>query len=113
MEALALRKRGWSISAIARHLGRDRRTVRAYLSGERVPGRWRSAKPDPFEVVKAYVRQRLAEDPQLLATVLFDAVKSLGYGQGCVRFVRKIGKRQLRPSCAACGAEVTGPVTCP
>ena len=38
VEAHALRKRGWSISAIARHLGRDRKTVRSYLNGERVPG---------------------------------------------------------------------------
>lgn len=35
--AQALRRRGWSISAIARHLGYDRKTIRAYLSGERPP----------------------------------------------------------------------------
>ena len=38
VEAHALRNRGWTISAIARHLGRDRKTVRAYINGERVPG---------------------------------------------------------------------------
>jgi transposase len=38
VEAHALRRRGWSISTIARHLGVDRKTVRAYLNGERVPG---------------------------------------------------------------------------
>ena len=38
IEAHALRKKGWSITAIARHLGRDRKTVRAYLNGDRVPG---------------------------------------------------------------------------
>jgi transposase len=38
VEAHALRQRGWSISAIARHLGIDRKTVRAYLNGDRVPG---------------------------------------------------------------------------
>ena len=32
VEVHALRRRGWSISAIARHLGRDRKTIRAYLS---------------------------------------------------------------------------------
>ena len=32
VEVHALKLRGWSISAIARHLGRDRKTVRAYLS---------------------------------------------------------------------------------
>ena len=34
VEAHALRQRGWSISAIARHLDRDRKTVRAYLNGQ-------------------------------------------------------------------------------
>ena len=38
MEIEALKKRGWSISAIARHLGRDRKTIRAYLAGDRQPG---------------------------------------------------------------------------
>ncbi|MGH2557409.1 MAG: helix-turn-helix domain-containing protein, partial [Actinomycetota bacterium] len=38
VEAAALRNRGWSISAIARHLKRDRKTIRAYLNGERQPG---------------------------------------------------------------------------
>jgi IS30 family transposase len=28
VEVHALRERGWSVSAIARHLGRDRKTVR-------------------------------------------------------------------------------------
>jgi len=38
VEAQALYARGWTKSAIARHLGVNRRTVRAYLQGERVPG---------------------------------------------------------------------------
>ena len=43
VEADALFKRGWSISAIARHLGRDRKTVRAIsdrgaLAGGAPPG---------------------------------------------------------------------------
>jgi IS30 family transposase len=32
MEAKALKKQGWSIAAIARHLNRDRKTIRASLS---------------------------------------------------------------------------------
>ena len=39
VEAHVLRERGWSVSAIARHLKRDRKTVRAYLAGQRQPGR--------------------------------------------------------------------------
>ncbi len=34
MEIFALHGRGWSVSAIARHTGRDRKTVKAYLAGE-------------------------------------------------------------------------------
>ncbi|WP_446044955.1 hypothetical protein [Streptomyces olivaceus] len=34
MDAHALRRQEWTISAIARHLGRDRKTIRAYLNGE-------------------------------------------------------------------------------
>jgi transposase len=47
LDAHALRRQGWSISAIARHLGRDCKTVRAYLSGERVPHQRRQG-PDAF-----------------------------------------------------------------
>ena len=47
VEANALFKRGWSISAIARHLECDRKTVRSYLSGERTAGVRRSSQPDP------------------------------------------------------------------
>ncbi|MET8997112.1 helix-turn-helix domain-containing protein [Amycolatopsis sp. Hca4] len=37
VEAQARCEQGWSIGAIARHLGRDRKTIRRYLSGERAP----------------------------------------------------------------------------
>jgi hypothetical protein len=47
VEAQALRKRGWSVSAIARQLGRDRKTVRAYLSGQREPGKREPGKREP------------------------------------------------------------------
>jgi transposase len=47
VEVHALRERGWSIAAIARHLDRDPKTIRAYVRGERTPGRRRSAA-DPL-----------------------------------------------------------------
>ncbi|MFF2628636.1 hypothetical protein ACFVUN_23030 [Kitasatospora griseola] len=64
MDAHALRRQGWSISAIARHLGRDRKTIRAYLNGERVPEH-RAQLPDAFVPFMDYCRQRLADDPHL------------------------------------------------
>ena len=64
VEAHALRKQGWSISAIARHLDRDRKTIRAYLNGQREPGvRRPAAEGDPFDGFEAYVRQRFVDDP--------------------------------------------------
>ena len=55
VEAHALRQRGWSISAIARHLNRDRKTVHAYLDGQRQPGRRATSTPDPLERFEAYL----------------------------------------------------------
>ena len=49
VDAHALRKRGWSISAIARHLGHDRKTIRAYLNGDRVAGVRAPAGEDRFD----------------------------------------------------------------
>ncbi len=75
VEAHALRERGWTISAIARHLGRNRETVRAYLIGERMPGVRAPAGPDVFGEYAAYCGQRFADDPHLFATTLFDEVR--------------------------------------
>jgi transposase len=102
VEAQALRKRGWTISAIARHLGRDRKTVRAYLAGEREPGRRKPAGRDNFPVIEEYCRIRLAQDPHLQATALFEEIAGLGYGGGYSSFTRAVRDRRLRPHCEPC-----------
>jgi transposase len=102
VEADALFKRGWTVSAIARHLGRDRKTIRSYLSGERTPGVRRSAVPDPLEQYRGYVVARFADDPHLWASALFDEVVPLGYGSSYVSFARQIRQAGLRPHCEAC-----------
>jgi transposase len=102
VEAHALRKRGWSYSAIARHLGRDRRTVTAYLNGEREPGRRRRSAPDSLERFVPYLRERFAEDPHVWASALFDEVVALGYDRSYPHFVRQVRGRALRPHCEAC-----------
>jgi transposase len=81
VEAAALRKQGWSISAIARHLGRDRKTIRAYLTGAREPGTRKRATPDPFAPFIPYITTRLQEDPPRLPTR--PARKSSGTGWSC------------------------------
>jgi transposase len=102
IDAHALRRQGWTISAIARHLGRDRKTIRAYLADERVAGQREPAGPDPFEPFVDYVRARLAEDPHLWAVTLFDEVVELGYDRSYPTFTRQIRDRGLRPHCEPC-----------
>lgn len=102
VEIAALRKQGWSISAIARHVGRDRKTVRAYLSGAREPGVRESSARDPLERVEPYVRQRLRDDPHVWATVLFTEAKELGFDRSYPTFTRLVRERGLRPHCEPC-----------
>jgi len=104
MEISALRKRGWSISAIARHVGRDRKTVRAYLAGERTPGVRAHAGEDHFGRFEPYVRQRLVDDPHVWATVLFEEIVKLGFDRSYQSFTRQVRARGLRPHCEPCSA---------
>ncbi len=90
IDANALHRQGWTISAIARHLGRDRKTIRTYLAGERVAGIRKPAGEDPFEPFVDYVRERLTEDPHLWAVTLFDEVTGLGYDRSYPSFTRQI-----------------------
>ncbi len=102
VEIHALRKRGWSYSAIARHAGLSRNTVKAYLRDGRRPGERRRAVEDHFERYQAYVTERLREDPHVWASALYDEVRALGYEQSYVTFVREVRRRRLRPRCEAC-----------
>jgi len=88
----ALRRQGWTISAIARHLGRDRKTIRAYLNG-RQAGVCAPAGPDQFAVFVDYCRERLIEDPHLWAATLFDEVTALGYDRAYSTFTRQLRAR--------------------
>jgi transposase len=102
VDAHALHRRGWSISAIARHLGHDRKTIRAYLRGDRVAGQRARSAPDGFEAFVGYCRERLAEDPHLWASTLFDEVLDLGYDRSYPSFTRQLRTRGLRPACEPC-----------
>lgn len=108
VEVHALRKRGWSIAAIARHTGRDRKTVRDYLSGKRTPG-VRVRPPDPFEPFVGYVTARLTEDPHLWARTLLDELEELGFGLSYQSLTRNIRARNLRPVCQVCRTAVNRP----
>jgi len=97
----ALRRQGWTISAIARHLGKDRKTIRAYLSGREAGVRARS-RPDPFDPFAAYCAARLADDPHLWASALFDELLELGYDRSYPTMTRQLRARGLRPACEPC-----------
>jgi transposase len=104
VEVTSLRKRGSTISAIARHVGHDRKTVRSYLSVEREPSVRERAKPDVFDRFEPYVRQRLVDDQHVWGTTLFDEVVALGYDRSYQTFTRKLRERDLRPHCEPCSA---------
>src|SRR5579859_151297 len=102
VEVMSFAKRGWSISAIARHLGLNRRTVRAYVRQQRQPGQRQRWQPDVFEPYAEYVRIRLGDDPHVWATVLYDEVVDLGYERSYQRFTHELRRRGLRPVCPDC-----------
>ncbi len=110
VDAHALRTRGWTISAIARHLGHDRKTIWAYLSGGRSAGVRQRAGHDPFDRFEAYVRARLTEDPHVWATVLFDEIVALGFDRSYPIFTRHLRRRNLRPHCEPCAPAKHRPV---
>jgi len=95
----ALRKRDLSIAAIVRHLGHDRKTIRAYLNGECSAGVRASAGDDMFAAFVDYYRERLLEDPHLWAATLFDEVTALGFDRSYPTFTRQLRNRGLRPRC--------------
>ncbi len=102
VEADALFKRGWKISAIARHLGRDRGTITNYLTAKTQPGIRRPAGPEPLAAFAPYIAARFADDPHLWATALFDEVVAMGYDRAYPSFSRQLRLAGLRPHCEAC-----------
>jgi transposase/uncharacterized protein YjeT (DUF2065 family) len=100
VEIVALYRRGWSVSAIARHTGRDRKTVRAWLRGER--DREARRGPGPLEPFRDYIAQRLGDDPHLDATVLLRELRPLGFERSYPTLTRELRRLELRPVCEVC-----------
>jgi transposase len=99
VEIHALARRGWSVSAIARHTGRDRKTVRKYL---KAMGPSREPEPSCLEPFRHYLSARFADDVHVDGTVLFREVSELGFDRSHVTFVRQLRLLGLRPRCEAC-----------
>jgi transposase len=99
VEIHALARRGWSVSAIARHTGRDRKTVRRYLAG---PAPLREPATSCLEPFRDYLTARFVDDAHVDGTVLHREVTDLGFDRSYVTFVRQLRLLGLRPRCEAC-----------
>jgi transposase len=101
VEIHALHARGWSLSAISRHTGRDRKTVAKYVKAEE--GAARRERPascvGPFG---SYVTARFVDDPHLPAVTLHEELTAAGFTRSYPTFVRELRRLQLRPLCLVC-----------
>lgn len=65
-----LRQKGWTITAIARETGFDRKTIRKYLNAETVPqSAQRMKKGSILDPYKPYVLERIKEGTNQLCGV--------------------------------------------
>jgi transposase len=101
VEIHALARRGWSVSAIARHAGRDRKTIAKYLAGQ---GPSRERAPSCVEPFRAYLKARFDDDAHVLATTLYEELVGLGFDRSYPTLVREIRELGLRPVCECCQA---------
>jgi transposase len=101
VEIHALARRGWSVSAIARHTCRDRKTVRRYLAE---PTPLREPAPSCLEPFRAYLEARFVDDAHVLASTLHEELVVLGFDRSYPTLVREIRNLGLRPECECCQA---------
>ena len=93
---------GWPVRSIARHLRRSPTTIRAYLKGDRQPGK-RASPPDTFLPFADYSRRRFTDDPHLGTRTLFAEVTALGYPGSYQTFCRALQHHQVRQhACRPC-----------
>ncbi|MFZ0973718.1 MAG: hypothetical protein WAN22_15920 [Solirubrobacteraceae bacterium] len=100
VEIHALAARGWNQSAISRHTGRDRKTVRKYLTAGGVPVRERAASC--LEPWRGYIAARFVDDPHLPAVTLLDELAAAGFTRSYPTLVRELRRTELRPVCLVC-----------
>jgi transposase len=97
MMILELHRQGVSVSAIARRLGTDRKTVRKYIARGLEPPLYGPRPPQPAAIdpFLPYLRERVAAWPELSGKRLWRELKERGY-QGCYSRVTD-ALRALRP----------------
>jgi transposase len=97
MMILELHRQGLTVSAIARQLGLDRKTVRRYIARGLEPPAYGPRPPqqrstDPFLL---YLRERLAAYPGLTAVRLWRELRERGYAGGYTAVKHTV--REIRP----------------
>jgi transposase len=98
---LDLHRQGLSVSAIARQLERDRKTVRKYIERGLAAPAYGPRQPRPTVVTPfaPYLRERIAAFPELTGIRLLREIKELGYAGGYTavkQFLRTIRPRALQ-----------------
>jgi transposase len=109
VEIHALGARGWSVSAISRHTGRDRKTVRRYLAAP--PRAAQAVAPSCLEPFRGYIAARFEEDRHLEATVLHRELVEAGFDRAYTTLVGELRRLALRPVCLVCAHRGGGQVT--
>ncbi len=99
VEIHALAARGWSVSAIARHTDRDRKTIRKHLHGPRSE---RERALSCLEPYRAYITARFDDDPHLLGSVLHRELVGAGFERAYTTMIGELRRLELRPLCKAC-----------
>jgi transposase len=100
VEIHALAARGWTKAAIARHTGRDRKTVAKYLA--RRAGERRERASSCLEPFRTYLEARFEDDPHVDATVLHRELVDAGFDRSYPTLVRELRRLELRPVCLVC-----------
>ena len=102
VEIHALHARGWSLSAISRHTGRDRKTVAKYIDAGPAGGPRRERAASCLEPFRGYIAARFADDPHLPAVTLHEELTAAGLERSYPTVVRELRRLQLRPLCLVC-----------
>src|ERR1700750_2001718 len=94
---LELHRQGVSISAIARQVGLDRKTVRRYIGQGLEPPTYGPRQPriSQLRAFEPYLRERLAAFPQLTGRRLHRELRDLGYSGGYTILTDLL--REIRP----------------
>jgi hypothetical protein len=106
-QAIILADQGWNVSAIAQHLGHDRKTIRIYLNGHRKPGQPRP-QADSFAPFAGYAARRLRDDPHLRAAGLHRELGDLGYTGSYSALTRELRNSAIPTACPTCNDQPDG-----